>query len=131
MATSRERIQSIAGQSRSTTPEAAQGLIPTPDAKDERGILRELDSGQIEKMSRDQVLDYQRRRSEQIEQRRAQAAEEDDFRRYQETFVGAGGREKDARAAWETQKRLAATEAAQQASTETLNASRRRVRQGL
>jgi hypothetical protein len=129
---SRERIQeTVYGPPRFTTSEGAGGSISAPTETDERGVLKELTAHQIEKLTRPQVLEYQRKRSEQIEAKRAEEAEADDFSRYQETFVEAGGRAKDAKAAWEAQKRLDATEAAQQARSAALDASRRRVRHGL
>lgn len=133
MVTSRERIQQIAGQSRFTTSEGreAAGHIATPMETDERGVLKELSSHQIEKMGRDQVLDYQKRRNEQIEAKRAEHLEQADFERYQEAFVEAGGREKDAKGAWEAQKTLDASQAARTAQEAALHASQRHVLRGL
>jgi hypothetical protein len=102
-----------------------------PSETDERGILRELTAHQIEQLTRDQILGYQKQRNEQLENRYAKEIEDLDFERYKEAFVAAGGAEKDARAAWEAQKKSEATQAAQHAATDALHASRWRVRQGL
>jgi hypothetical protein len=131
MTTSKERIQGIAGEPSYSGAPPLGSSISAPTETNQDGVLRELGAHQIEKMTRDQVLGYQEKRAQQIEAKRAEKIEQDDFERYKEAFVEAGGREKDARGAWEAQKRLEATEAAQLATAEVLHASRRRVRHGL
>jgi hypothetical protein len=132
MAESKERIAGIAGEPRFTTEAGGTFTrVNAPSETDPDGVLKELDSHQIEQMDRQAVLSYQERRSAQIEAKRAEQIEADNFERFREAFVEAGGRERDAASAFEAQKKTAATEAAKHATTEILDATRRRVRHGL
>jgi hypothetical protein len=100
-------------------------------ATDEHGILIDLTNHDIERLTRDEVLDFQERRRQQIDDRAAQAREDDDFARYQERFVEAGGDVSDARAAWLAKRKVDATEAANRVEHEALTSNQRHVRQTL
>jgi len=100
-------------------------------ATDENGVLVELSGFDIERLPRAEIDAYNERRAGRIASRRDAAREADDFGRYEEAFVSAGGDPKDARAAFEAQKRSRAAEEAGRANTEALQASRRRIRKVL
>jgi hypothetical protein len=100
-------------------------------ATDQDGVFVELTGFDIERMTRDEIDAYRERRQAQIDGQTARVREANDFELYKEAFVEAGGRERDAEAAWEAKKKADATEAADRINAEVLTASRRRVRQAL
>ena len=100
-------------------------------ATDADGILIPLTNREIETLTRDEVLDFQERRRQQIADREETAREASDFERYKERFVQSGGDPSDARAAWLAKRKADAAEAADRVDAETLEASRRHVRQAL
>jgi hypothetical protein len=101
------------------------------NATDQRGILIPLSNREIEMLSRDEVLDFQERRRQQIAERTAQAREADDYGRYERAFVEAGGDASDARAAWLAKRKSDAAEAAGRVEEAALQGSRDHVRQTL
>jgi hypothetical protein len=113
-----------------TRPARGGGVVMT-GAKDQDGVLVELTGFDIERITRDEIDNYRERRQAQIDGQAAKAREANDFESYTEAFVAAGGREPDAKAAWEAKKKADATEAADRINTEVLTSSRRRVRQAL
>jgi hypothetical protein len=127
MTTSRQRVRDAVGD---RDGRQRQGTN-VPTKTDSVGVLLELTSEQIQQMTREDVLDYQQRRRQQIEDNRTQANAQADLDRYKECFVEAGGRERDAEAAYYASRNEAAASAATAADTAAARDSRRRIRQGL
>jgi hypothetical protein len=130
MTTSKERIHGhdVYGPPRFTGAAPLGSSISAPTETDERGILRELMSHQIEKLDRQAVLDYQRRRSEQIKEKKEKEAESRAFENFKQSYVAAGGTESSAEAAWTTHKNEIAESAALAADQEAVQAARSRNR---
>jgi hypothetical protein len=100
-------------------------------AVDENGVLIPLSNFDIERLTRDEVLDFQERRRQQIADAETQRREDDDFARYRERFGAAGGDVSDARASWLAGRKAAVADAAASAEREALEDARRHVRQTL
>jgi hypothetical protein len=102
-------------------------------AKDERGVLLDLSSRDVEALGKAggdpaaYLAERRRQIAELIEKRRA----DDDRERYVEAFVNAGGNKSDAEAAYRALKNERATEAAKRADEEAIQASRERIRSHL
>ena len=106
----------------------ADGRVELTAATDADGILVELSAYDIERLPREEIERYQKRRRVQIETKNAEAAEAADLERFTAAFVAAGGNKSDAPAAFTAHRNQQAAEAAARADNEALVAGRRRVR---
>lgn len=100
-------------------------------AVDEHGIPVELSAYDIERMDRPAIDEYRAKREAQIDASEAERIEADDEARFAESFIEAGGRERDAAAAYKKHRNEQAAETAARAEEAALQASRTRVRQAL
>jgi hypothetical protein len=123
--TSRERVQQAAGVSGRET------VTPAPTQTDSDGILLPLTIFQIERLTRQQIDEYNTKRHEQIQTKKTEDTEAAAYRHYEEEFTKAGGRQKDAKAAYEAQKKADARTAAERESEEVMETSRRNIRSRL
>src|SRR5215210_398142 len=86
-----------------TTKRALDARGRLTGATDADGILIPLENHEIERLTRDEVLDFQKRRRQQIEDRTAQARGASDFERRREDFTQAGVSASDAERAYQEQ----------------------------
>jgi hypothetical protein len=102
-------------------------------AKDERGVLLDLSSRDVEALGKagGDPAAYLAERRRQIAERIEKRREEDDRERFEEAFVQAGGMKSDAAAAYKALKNERATVAAREADQAAAVASRQRIRQSL
>jgi hypothetical protein len=102
-------------------------------AKDERGVLLDLSSRDVEALGKagGDPAAYLAERRRQIAELQEKRREEDDQRRFEEAFVNAGGSKSDAGAAYKALRNERATSAAREADQAAAVASRRRIRQAL
>jgi len=100
-------------------------------ARDEHGVPVELSAYDIERMDRPAIDAYQEDRRQKIAAAEQQAFDADDLERYTEAFVSAGGKERDAKAAFEAQKKVEAAQAANQTNAGARQATRTRIRSRL
>jgi hypothetical protein len=113
-----------------TRPDRSGGFVWT-GAVDAHGIPVELSAYDIERMDRPAIDQYRADREAEIDAKEAQRIEAYDERQFTERFVEAGGRERDAAAAYKAHRNQQAAEEAGRAEEAALQAARRRVRQAL
>jgi len=113
-----------------TRPDRSGGFVWT-GAVDEHGIPVELSAYDIERMDRPAIDHYRADREASISAKEAQRIEADDERQFTERFVEAGGRERDAAAAYTAHRNQLAAEAAARAEEAVVQAGRFRIRQKL
>lgn len=97
---------------------------------DERGVLLDLTSRDVEELSKagGDPAAYLQERRRQIAAAEEKRREADDFERYRQAFVEAGGNASDAKASYEAMRRGRAAEAAERSDRAALHYARAGIR---
>jgi len=112
---------------RQATRKRADRRVELTGARDKYGVLVALDTPDYERLSGEQVREYEARRAAAQADARKQANEVADLEVFAVNFVRAGGARSDAPAAFRAHRKQQAAEAASRAEGAALAASPREI----